>query len=338
MAGIITEYIRKITGFYAPPTIIPFLSYANEEEVVLSGQVLKHKLLHEATKEDSRRKNLKAAAARFLSTPVKHLKLQVHFDGADLIVRTGDDGIFKARMPINRDDYTEGVRSFTVKPADGRQVAVEGKVVFYRKQADHVVVSDIDDTVLVTNAFQILKMAKLFLFKNAKTRLPFEGVANAYSWLSQHQSQKTANPLFYVSSSEWNLYDFIIDFLETNQLPVGPLMLRVYKKGLWDLIWHGKETHNHKAVKILRLLSEFPHEPFILIGDSGQQDIVLYSKVALEHPDRITHIFIRDVTRGKVGKKEKALQAKVLAAGVNMYFIQHSEQIKEIIEREKATS
>jgi phosphatidate phosphatase APP1 len=88
------------------------------------------------------------------------------------------------------------------------------------------VISDIDDTVIRTDATRLLRMLKRTLLENARTRLPFEGVAEFYSGLHARRTVRALNPVFYVSSSPWNLYAVLTDFLEHQGIPLGPLMLR----------------------------------------------------------------------------------------------------------------
>jgi phosphatidate phosphatase APP1 len=47
---------------------------------------------------------------------------------------------------------------------------------------------------------------------------------------------------------------------------------------------------------IERLLADFPHRRFVLVGDSGEADPEIYAQVARTHPHRIDSIAIRDVT------------------------------------------
>jgi phosphatidate phosphatase APP1 len=48
---------------------------------------------------------------------------------------------------------------------------------------------------------------------------------------------------------------------------------------------------------IRRLLQTFPHLPFVLIGDSGEQDPEIYRAVVKEYPKRIRVIYVRSVDR-----------------------------------------
>lgn len=131
------------------------------------------------------------------------------------------------------------------------------------------------------------------LLKNARTRMPFEGVAGFYRALYQGR-EGIKNPIFYVSSSEWNLYDLLIDFCVYQGIPKGPFLLRRLATRFYH-IGRGSGSHDHKIEKIRHIIQVFKGLKFILIGDSGQQDPEIYSRIAHEAPECIAAIYIRDV-------------------------------------------
>jgi phosphatidate phosphatase APP1 len=158
---------------------------------------------------------------------------------------------------------------------------------------------------------------------------------------------KRNNPFFYVSSSPWNLYDLLVDFLDLNKIPPGPLLLRDF--GLRKQEFAGS-TANHKLTEIENILLTYPHLNFVLIGDSGEKDPAIYSEVVRKYPNRILVIYIRDVQlkdREKIavdiskeleGNKiemiivDNTAEAAQHAAKINLIF---KEAISPIIEDKK---
>lgn len=183
---------------------------------------------------------------------------------------------------------------------------------------EFAVLSDIDDTVVVTNATSLLGMARSVI-RNAASRLPFEGVADLYSALHRQR-----NPVFYVSSSPWNLYDLLHDFMDLNGIPHGPMFLQDWGIDETTLILASHQTH--KMAQIQELITYYPALRFVLIGDSGQLDPEIYLQVIQAHRDRIVAAFIRDVT---ADLRDQAV-AKILeasnAAGVEMLYVRDSAE------------
>jgi hypothetical protein len=103
------------------------------------------------------------------------------------------------------------------------------------------------------------------------------------------------NPLFYVSSSPWNLYSLLSEFFQLQDIPNGPvLFLRDWGISEEELL----PTHHrsHKLKTIQNIMEVYPKLPFILIGDSGQEDPEIYAEVVQKHPQRIPAIYIRNVS------------------------------------------
>ena len=103
--------------------------------------------------------------------------------------------------------------------------------IFIPFASSHALISDIDDTFLISHSSRMRRRLYVLFTKNARTRKPFEGVVNHYKLLAcSNVSGKNANPFFYVSSSEWNLYDFIVEFSRRNELPEGVFLLSQLKR------------------------------------------------------------------------------------------------------------
>ena len=145
--------------------------------------------------------------------------------------------------------------------------------------------------VLKTNATSVLRMAREVLFGNVHTRIPIPGVGAFYRAL--HTGGGAANPLFYVSSSPWNLYDLLSEFLHLHDIPAGPMELRDWGLTAEEVLPTGHKRHKREAID--EILGTYPALPFILVGDSGQEDPEIYREVVEAHPGRVLAIYIRSV-------------------------------------------
>jgi len=150
------------------------------------------------------------------------------------------------------------------------------------------------------------------LLGNAKTRKPLEGVAALYSSLHLGAAGRPLNPIFYVSSSPWNLYDLLCEFLQLNEIPKGPIFLGDY--GVDRTRFIKKRGHRDKLDRTLVLMAAFPDLPFVLIGDSGQQDAGLYAEAAALHPQRIKAIYIRDVDPATATDRDDRVREHIATA------------------------
>lgn len=258
--------------------------------------------------------NLRATLARLTHDPLPHARVRATLAGRTHDLSTDDEGFVHAWLPLAVPLAPGAWHDVTLAldaPGPGLTVAdaVVARVLAPATTATFGVVSDLDDTVLQSEVASFVQAARHVLFENARTRLPFPGVAAFYRALAAGPSGAEHNPVFYVSSSPWNLYDVIADFLDARGLPTGPILLRD-----WDLSRELARTEAFKLARIRELFDAFPHLPFVLVGDSSQADPEVYAEVARRYPGRVRAVYIRDVTRRVVRATAIAELATVLGA------------------------
>jgi phosphatidate phosphatase APP1 len=123
-----------------------------------------------------------------------------------------------------------------------------------------------------------------------------------------------ARPFFYVSSSPWNLYGFIAEFMEMNGIPHGPMFLKDYGIDRNQFIRKGHEEHKLQAIE--RVLAFYPRMRFLLIGDNGQRDVSVYAQAVRDYGDRVAAVFIRDIDGSCRSGPEGLLLQEIEAKGI----------------------
>ncbi|QEG00221.1 hypothetical protein Mal15_42910 [Stieleria maiorica] len=332
-AGI--RRLRKRFGRAGIAQIQPYMGYASTDTAHLHGRILTNPPIDSDYHRDQWWENLGHTVQRFATNEVPGAEIEASFNGRRGTAVSDDEGYFHLTLPRPQDgdDVFWDVASFRIlNPADAAQQPSRATcgVMAVPNDAAFGIISDVDDTILHTGATDIATMAKLTFFGNARTRAPLYGVAELYERLQSGGVECPANPIFYVSSSPWNLYDLLEDFLELNAIPRGPLLLR--DLGFDENIFL-KSGHDHKLDKARRLINTFDHLPFLLFGDSGQEDARLYAAAASEFPDRIAGIFIRDIDPDVVSDHNEKVDRYVRQAaevGVPMYLVSDSSQAAEI--------
>ena len=144
------------------------------------------------------------------------------------------------------------------------------------------VISDIDDTILETGVQRVGHMIRQTFTGSALTRTAFPGAPDLYRDLAAE-----ANPVFYVSSSPWNLHAFLVAFLRHRGFPMGSVLLR-------DLLG-ASAGREQKTGRIREVLDLHPQLQFVLVGDSGEKDPEIYSDIVRAYPGRILAVYIREV-------------------------------------------
>jgi phosphatidate phosphatase APP1 len=236
---------------------------------------------------------------RFESDEVPFAEVEARFDGVKKQVEADEEGFFEVKFNLNRsldmDQSWQQVELELLEPETSgiNEVIAHGKVLIVFPQSEYGVISDLDDTVLFTGVSRPWKMARTVLLKNARTRLPLKGVADFYKALHHGVSGNGKNPLFYVSSSPWNIYDLFLEFFQFNDIPVGPIFLRDWGFERQSML--AVDNRQYKLEAICNILDKLPELKFILIGDSGEMDAEIYSEIIQSYSGRILAAYIRSV-------------------------------------------
>jgi phosphatidate phosphatase APP1 len=305
----------------APTRIVTYHGYGTSDCLFLKGRVLEDRGIQSAGATDSAWRNLSNMYRRFDSDAIPGARLLARFGAVEQTVVADDEGFFEARLapdaplPHDRLWHTVELTLLAPQPAGQAQIRATGRVLVPPPSSQFGVISDIDDTVIRTDATSMVRMFRATFLENAHTRLPFPGVAALYRALQRGADGATLNPLFYVSSSPWNMYDLLEEFFAIQHIPAGPLLLRD-----WAFSLTGPQSplrhRTHKIATIRQILDTYPALPFLLIGDSGQEDPEIYREIVRLYPNRILAISIRNISRS--ARRISVIQAlanEVAAAG-----------------------
>lgn len=315
----------------APLQILAYRGFGTQEVLYLKGRVLEDKGIKSASEGDSLWDNLVNMYRRFNSKEIPYARVSAVFQDVQQRVIADEEGFFDIwiqppeSLPSDRLWHKVKLKLLEPRRAGTGAVEAEGDVLVPPPTAEFGVISDIDDTVLYTNATHWFKMARTVFLSNARTRLPFEGAAAFYRALMQGSRANSLNPLFFISSSPWNIYDLLSDFFRLQDIPLGPLLLRDWGISADEFLPTRHDSQKLKSIHgILDLYSDLP---FILVGDSGQEDPEIYHQVAAQYPGRILAVYIRDVS-GRLDRVDEilALAGEVSKLGSSLILAENTYQ------------
>ena len=304
-------------------TIKVYHGYGQADQLTIYGHVFRLSPLPRKKFRKSFIRNTLALLRLFIVKPFAGLKVEMEWEGRLLHAETDKEGFFrftwKDTPPLPQGWHEVAVHA---RMQDSIIASAEGSV-YIPYNTQYGFISDIDDTFLVSHSSNLRKRLFVLFTQNARSRKPFEGVVDHYQLLAQSNTTADApNPFFYVSSSEWNLYDYILEFTRVHGIPKGVFLLnqlKVFKQ----LLKTGQNHHMTKFTRIARILESYPKQRFILLGDSSQQDPYIYEAIVSHFPKQIHAVYIRDVFRKN---KEKAADVltKIESRGVPCCFFEHS--------------
>lgn len=328
---------KRLFGVTTTPMLHTYRGFGSREKVVVIGRVTETQF---RTKTTSRHGLVHALRflRSYLANPIKGIVVEATCGDQTARANTNETGIFE--IHLNKPDFlrTDEAEWFDISVELPEYPAVEPKLAHVLVEGGNNtfgIITDIDDTVLISNATKKLKLLYATIFKSPDNRLPFPGVSAFYNALVKGTYGKSNNPIFYVSSSHYNLFAFLRRFFELNKLPKGPLLLK-RTSGLGSLL-ATVGNHHQKSDDIITILNTYPTLSFVLLGDSGQQDAKIYSDIIEKFPNRIKAVYIRDVTTGEDALVEKAIEkasnrVPFLAAKNSLAMAQHAVQQRLITE------
>lgn len=240
----------------------------------------------------------------FLVAPIARSRIQITIANQTLILprKSKSSGLFHCKLDLPRKQL-DGFRIYSAAPhaALGAEqidapecrilcdngVSRAVSTVFLAGERGTSVISDIDDTIKHTD---VCSRRRMLLRTFAEPFEAIEGMAGVYqAWAEQ-------GALFhYVSSSPWQIFDAVHEFIATQGFPMGSMHLKwfrlrdeLFKK--WQIV-----RRKGKAGVIAGLIKRMPQRKFVLVGDSGERDPEMYAKLAKRFPKQIVRICIRQI-------------------------------------------
>lgn len=312
-------------GLTNEPTVKVYHGYGQNDRLMIHGHVFKLSPLPRKKYKKSMLHNTLALLRLFIVKPFPDIDVSMEWEDEILYAHTDKDGFFKFDWK-DKPPLPYGWHEVVVKAMVNHKVIAAAKgSVYVPHETQYGFISDIDDTFLISHSANLRKRLFVLFTENARSRKPFDGSVRHYQLLAKSNTTDDApNPFFFVSSSEWNLYDYILEFTIVNKIPKGVFLLNQLKV-FSQLLKTGQNNHQTKFTRIARILETYPRQRFVLLGDSSQHDPYIYEAIVKHFPKQVHAVYIRDVH-----KKNKEKTAEVLytieSAGVPCCFFQHSSE------------
>ena len=321
IAGELDRASRSLgIGVPAHHEIVGYRGYAAGARVLVQARAQEAKDIPPAAATDSVWRNLISTYKRIDASPLAHARVRITVGGTEREVVADDEGFVHEwidlpfPLPTATPWQPVALRLLSPLQPGHPDVTATAEVRVLTGAPSFGVISDLDDTVIQSNITSFLSAVRTMMLGNARTRLPFPGVAAFYQALERGGDGARLNPIFYVSSSPWNIHDIIADFMDFQRIPRGPITLRD-----WDVVLSALTSSrlgNFKEPAIRDILDTYPALPFMLIGDNSQRDPEIYRAILDRYPGRILAIYIRNVDANpERSSAVQALAKEVLAAG-----------------------
>ncbi len=283
--------------------IEPYIGYATPDHLVVRGRILTTLRRSQLEATQSRWTNFKQMLGLFFTDEVAGVEVSAQ----GVTALSDEEGYFTLEIP--RAD--QGGWQHIDVAITGREGSVHCPVLIARNDAQFGVISDVDDTMLQTGAYSLVKNLWTSMTGNITTRHIFPDAIRFVDTLAA----QGRNPVYYVSSSPWNLHHFLASIFKRTRLTSGPMFLRDLgvSEGQFITGTHG----DHKGGSIDTILAANPELRFVLVGDTGQHDAFVYRDALARHPERIVAVVLREPGPGPDAHSTQAMQ-QISAEGALM--------------------
>jgi len=323
-----------------PVRVQPFFGYRSHDRLVLSARALRSRT--PKFEPRPRLAAMRTILSQFTSREVSDLTVKLTIRGADSLLLehhavTDKEGYAQFDLPLDphwdlplHPEWESATLSWN---GDERPQAITAQILAPGRDSKLAVISDIDDTIIETGItggmLNVLRNWRRLFAELPHERIAVPDADRFYGELGGGTSKldvatrpnlsvpATRRPFFYVSSSPWNLFNYLVAFQRTKGLPLGPLFLRD-----WGFNRHtlGSESHGaHKRVAIDNILAMYPDLRFALIGDDTQGDLPAFAETVTQNPGRVAAVFLRIVKQHSFSAAELAAKAAIEDAGVPLW-------------------
>lgn len=278
-----------------------YVGYGTPDGVVIRGRVLSRRDAEQVKKNSGIFSNIKDMISHFMSREVG----DVDVEAEGIQARSDEEGYFSVTVP-----NVDPIAKFVTVRLPSQNYECRAPIVIPQPDAELGIISDIDDTIMQTGAFSLWRNLWTTLTGSVESRTVFSDTIALI-----RMRQGTKNPVFYVSSSPWNLHGFLEAVFHHNKVPFGPKFLRDF--GISETQFITNTHGSHKGDSIDAIIAANPGLKFLLIGDTGQHDGQVYLDAIDRHGTTIVEVCLR--VAGPVDDLDEEVAAKIHKTGVAFY-------------------
>jgi phosphatidate phosphatase APP1 len=326
----------------SPVRVQPFFGYRSRERLRLTARVLRQRLRSFEPGRGGRLRVVRTMLGQFTSSEVPDVAVSLRVDGPGETLLAAEatsdaEGFVHFDLPLEpawdlpqHPAWETATLSWST--AEGPCTA-NAHVLAPGLDGRLAVISDIDDTIIETGVTggwrNFARNWRRIFAQLPDERAVVPGAAPFYGALgggevvapgerrAERSIPATHRPFFYVSSSPWNLFAYLVAFQRAKGLPLGPLLLRDW--GLNRATFGSASHGGHKREAIAGILALYPELRFALIGDDTQGDVPAFAEAVSAYPGRIAAVFLRTVAGEALTVEEEAAIASIRAAGVALW-------------------
>lgn len=263
--------------------VIPYTGYGNRKRLRILGRLV---LFPDIAVTEAAERFLRRRGWRnFVTVPCVRTKGTVTIGDREIPFESDREGYIDLQFTDHR--LEPGWQHVRIRTEEAPEV--RASVLVVGKDVTYGIVSDIDDTILSTWLPRPLIAAWNSFMRTEKARKSVAGMADMYTTLL---AENPGAPIIYLSTGAWNTHPFLRRFIERYGFPRGPMLLTDW--GPTNTGWF-RSGIEHKRTSLRALARDFPKISWVLVGDDGQHDPMIYAEFAEYSPKNVRAIALREL-------------------------------------------
>jgi len=297
---LLLSLILSSSTLHAKDNIVIYHAYGNTHQIVIQGRMVKKKPFKVANKEDGWFKNLWRKIREIEGNELKNQTIYASITHEKFKTKGDDEGYFEFHITTQKALKT-GYAKVYIHIEKNANIH-ESNVTIIDSQPLIGIISDFDDTIIVSDVTHKIQFAQNTLFKNYKQRKVVPSMLERFQKILAQNPKDTPSTLFILTGSPQQLFIPIENFLTYHHFPKRTLILKKIHGDHKDPI---SDQFAYKTQKIEQLIKLYPNIKWIMFGDSGQKDPQIYKAIQEKHPNSIINYYIRDVESGEIKEYNK---------------------------------
>ena len=277
--------------------IVVYHAYGNTHHLIVQGRMLKKRSYKSADKEDGWMRNLRRKIKQIKTDEIKHTPITLSIHHERFTVKGDDEGYF-AFNAHTKQRFNMGYQKIALHIRGYHNLHTAYATIIDAAPLTGII-SDFDDTIIISNVTDKIQLSINTLLKNYKQRVIVPTILKRFRKILAQNPKGAPSTLFVLSGSPLQLFTPIEHFLNYHHFPKHTLILKKI---------HGDNTDNltdqfsYKTQKIEQLIHLYPTMRWILFGDNGEEDARIYAFIKNKYPSKVKNYYIRDVESGKIKK------------------------------------
>jgi len=297
---LLSTLFLSTSALHAKDNIVVYHAYGNSHQIVIQGRMGKKKTFKEVKEDDNWFRNLWRRARQVEGNEIESQTIFTSVNHEKFETKGDDEGYFEFNITTQKALKT-GYEKIALN-IEGNSNIHETEVMVIGSEPLVGIISDFDDTMIVSDVTNKIKLGYNTVFKNYKQRTVVPTMLERFQKILAQNPKDAPSTLFILSGSPQQLFIAVEDFLAFHHFPKHTLLLKKAHGNNKDPL---TDQFAYKTQKIERLIKLHPKMRWVMFGDSGEKDAQVYKFIKEKYPHSVISYHIRDVDSGVIREYNK---------------------------------